>query len=185
MLYDFIVDNLTDFVCLWRWSNWYFLRKKPNHPFNLFFFSVTSFGNLMREGRPFSHGNLHGDFFFQVVSVLNPNCPAAYHCNSSVAHLFYVRADSTNDSLHYFWSFSGKPTMTLALTSLDTQASISWPIFSNQSFNSNGTIQFNKAPLYVFGVVMNQVRIVCHCIYHICKIFTILPSLQITNPLIL
>lgn len=68
----------------------------------------------------------------------------------------YLRADGSNDTLHYLWDFGGKPSILMALTSLSTTLNIVCEDFLQKKNNS---IVFSEKPTYSIGFILNNVRV--------------------------
>nr|CAD7452824.1 unnamed protein product [Timema tahoe] len=88
-----------------------------------------------------------------LSSSVNPGCnPDAGYCDKVT--LVHVRADGPNDTLHYLWGFTGKPSIILALTSPNATLTINWKDFI---FASVQAIEFSEKPVYSFGLVVNKI----------------------------
>ncbi|XP_071449818.1 glycosylated lysosomal membrane protein B-like [Hetaerina americana] len=87
----------------------------------------------------------------KLTTSTNPGCD--HDCNRTM--LLYVRADGPNDTLHYLWDFTGKPSVLLALTSPSANLSISWSDFL---WNIKDTsLNFTESPMYSFGMVIDKI----------------------------
>nr|CAD7409085.1 unnamed protein product [Timema cristinae] len=88
-----------------------------------------------------------------LSSSVNPGCnPGASYCDKVT--LVHVRAEGPNDTLHYLWGFTGKPSIILALTSPNATLTINWKDFI---FASVQAIEFSEKPIYSFGLVVNKI----------------------------
>jgi hypothetical protein len=66
-----------------------------------------------------------------------------------------VKAEGPNDTLHYVWDFTQKPSILMAATSAASKLSISWDQFEAES---NKSITFSEDPVYSFGIVLDKVN---------------------------
>ncbi|XP_046399881.1 glycosylated lysosomal membrane protein A-like [Ischnura elegans] len=87
----------------------------------------------------------------KLTTVKNPGCDD--HCDALV--LLYIRADGSNDSLHYLWDFSRKPNVLIALTSLSANLTISWG--DHQWNTTDPHMNFTEIPTYSFGMVVDKI----------------------------
>lgn len=81
----------------------------------------------------------------------NPGCLKFDHC-SSVSKLLYIRADGDNDTVHYLFDFTKKPSLVVVTTANDTNILVRY----NET-ELNDTIKFTNAPFYTFASVFNKV----------------------------
>jgi hypothetical protein len=82
---------------------------------------------------------------------LNPGCFEPDHC-TSVSKLLYIRADGDNDTVHYLFDFTQKPSLVIVTTANNANILVKY----NET-QSNVTIKFTKAPFYTFASVFNKV----------------------------
>jgi hypothetical protein len=66
----------------------------------------------------------------------------------------YVEAEGLNDTLHYLWDFTQKPSIFVAATPVKSHLIISWDQFKG---NNNKSITFSEEPIYSFGIVLDKV----------------------------
>ncbi|KAK6639182.1 hypothetical protein RUM43_007452 [Polyplax serrata] len=74
-------------------------------------------------------------------------------CESYNISLSYLKAEGPNDTLHYLWDFTLRPTLFLALTDINTNLYINCEDFVEgvgKSFN------FSKVPKYSFSLTVNK-----------------------------
>jgi hypothetical protein len=65
----------------------------------------------------------------------------------------YVEAEGPNDTLHYLWDFTQKPSIFVAATPVKSRLIISWPQFKL----NNKSVTFSEEPIYSFGIVLDKV----------------------------
>lgn len=65
-----------------------------------------------------------------------------------------MEAEGLNDTLHYLWDFTQKPSIFMAATSVKSQLNISWDHFKG---NNSKSITFSEEPIYSFGIVLDKV----------------------------
>jgi hypothetical protein len=82
----------------------------------------------------------------------NPGCVDKVICNSS--KVVYVKAEGRNDTLHYLWDFTQKPSILVAAAPAASTLNISWDQFEGESSKS---IKFSEEPIYSFGIVLDRV----------------------------
>ena len=88
---------------------------------------------------------------------LNPGCPPEICLNNNDPNaitVVHISSDGRNDTLHYVWDFTGKPSILIALTPLNTNLTINWKNFMDDEENS---IEFSTKPIYTSTAVMNRV----------------------------
>lgn len=68
--------------------------------------------------------------------------------------LIHISADGSNDTLHYIWDFTGKPSILMALTPINTTVAINWNAYMSNELNS---IKFSSKPKYSASFVLNRV----------------------------
>lgn len=88
----------------------------------------------------------------KITMAINPGCGA--ECKNDSNILVYVRADGSNDTLHHIWDFTNKPTIILALTSLNTDLMIDWASFKNYE---EGGLLFSSTPFYTFSYLVDKI----------------------------
>ncbi|XP_049791117.1 glycosylated lysosomal membrane protein-like [Schistocerca nitens] len=89
----------------------------------------------------------------RISSELNPHCTLA-QCNTSHYSVVYVKAEGPNDTLHYVWDLTAKPSVLLALTDKDSNLTIDWRGFID---GEDGSLTFSTDPLYSFGIIIDKV----------------------------
>uniref|UniRef100_U5EN62 Putative lysosomal protein ncu-g1 n=1 Tax=Corethrella appendiculata TaxID=1370023 RepID=U5EN62_9DIPT len=102
------------------------------------------------------NSNIPGEFDRNISVALNPNCPD-YICSNNLNNtitLVYIRANSATDSIHYLWDFTGKPSILVAVTNLNSTLSVDWDSFLNGNPNS---IAFSENPIYSFITIINTI----------------------------
>jgi len=86
----------------------------------------------------------------KLHAELNPGCFEPDHC-TSVSKLLYIRADGDNDTVHYLFDFTQKPSLVIVTTANNANILVKY----NET-QSNVTIKFTKAPFYTFASVFNK-----------------------------
>ncbi|KAK2588272.1 hypothetical protein KPH14_004295 [Odynerus spinipes] len=66
----------------------------------------------------------------------------------------YLRAEGSNDTLHYLWDFGGKPSILMALTSPAATLNITCEDFL---LRKNNSITFSQDPIYTIGIIINRI----------------------------
>ncbi|XP_046626002.1 glycosylated lysosomal membrane protein-like [Neodiprion virginianus] len=84
--------------------------------------------------------------------TINPNC--GQYCESSNVTTVYLRTESSTDSLHYVWDFSGKPSVLLAVTIPSAQLEVDWKKFL---WGKEESLKFTEAPSYTFGITVLKI----------------------------
>ncbi|KAK0182740.1 hypothetical protein PV327_000842 [Microctonus hyperodae] len=84
--------------------------------------------------------------------AINPQCGIL--CEKKNSTTFYLRADGSNDTLHYLWDFIGNPSLLLAVTSPSTELKIDWESYLSHQPNS---IRFTELPTYTFGLIIGKI----------------------------
>lgn len=77
-------------------------------------------------------------------------------CESFEISLYYVRAEGPNDTLHYLWDFTNKPTVFLALTDPKDNLTVNCVEFALSQSNA---FNFTQTPKYVFFLLLNKVSL--------------------------
>lgn len=90
---------------------------------------------------------MHGEF--------NPGCTNAVNC-SNISKLAYIRSEGDNDTVHFLFDFTHKPSLVVVTTVKDSVIQV------NYTNEQKTPITFTSAPLYTFGSVFNNVSI-CVC----------------------
>ncbi|KAL2739742.1 glycosylated lysosomal membrane protein-like, partial [Vespula maculifrons] len=75
-------------------------------------------------------------------------------CKNQNWTTMYLRADGSNDTLHYLWDFGGKPSILMALTSLSATLNITCEDFLQRKMNS---VVFSENPNYTVGFILNKI----------------------------
>ncbi|KAI4503788.1 hypothetical protein M0802_001191 [Mischocyttarus mexicanus] len=75
-------------------------------------------------------------------------------CKNKNWTTIYLRAEGTNDTIHYVWDFGGKPSILMALTSLPATLNITCEDFIRRKNNS---IVFSDNPIYTIGIIINKI----------------------------
>jgi hypothetical protein len=82
----------------------------------------------------------------------NPGCDDPTICRSF--KLVYVNASGPNDTLHFLWDFTQKPSILVAAAPLTSVMNISWHQFKGECAKA---ITFTEEPVYSFGIVLDKV----------------------------
>lgn len=69
---------------------------------------------------------------------------------SDVSKLVYIRAEGDNDTVHFVFDFTYKPSLVVLKTSIDSVIQVNY----TEQYN---TINFTKTPSYTFASVFNYV----------------------------
>ncbi|XP_050548648.1 glycosylated lysosomal membrane protein B-like [Daktulosphaira vitifoliae] len=84
----------------------------------------------------------------------NPGCPLSYPENcSQLLKLAYVRADGANDTIHFIFGFTYKPSLIISKTNKNSEIKINYDELKSNTAN---TILFSEVPLYTFATVFNN-----------------------------
>lgn len=83
----------------------------------------------------------------------NPGCPIDVHCEN-ISKLVYIRSEGDNDTVHFLFDFSSKPSLVILTTDRDSFINVSYT-----SGSEDNTIQFTKPPKYTYASVFNNVSI--------------------------
>lgn len=84
----------------------------------------------------------------------NPGCTS--EC-SNLLKLAYVRAEGDNDTVHYLFDFTMKPSLVVVTSVKDSVVAIDYEKLKTKG--PDNTISFSNVPIYVFGTVLNYVSI--------------------------
>ncbi|XP_021938342.1 glycosylated lysosomal membrane protein-like isoform X2 [Zootermopsis nevadensis] len=82
----------------------------------------------------------------------NPGCEHPINCSSF--KVGYVKAEGPNDTLHYLWDFTQKPSILVAAAPAGSNLTISWSQFKA---GNNKSIMFSEEPVYSFGIVLDRI----------------------------
>lgn len=92
----------------------------------------------------------------QIVAVLNPGCTKPFCLQSDpIVTLVHVAATGESDIIHQIWDFVGKPTVLIAVTTLNASVIIDWKKLRKQSGNY---VHFSSPPVYSSSFILNRVR---------------------------
>ncbi|XP_008557620.1 glycosylated lysosomal membrane protein [Microplitis demolitor] len=83
---------------------------------------------------------------------LNPGCGKV--CDERNSTTFHLRAEGSNDTLHYLWDFVGNPSVLLAVTSKTAKLNIDWDKYLTRQPKS---LNFTEDPFYTFGVTIQKI----------------------------
>ncbi|KAL2716347.1 glycosylated lysosomal membrane protein B-like [Vespula squamosa] len=97
--------------------------------------------------------------FFSIISMdLAGPAKRTLHyeeqCKNQNWTTMYLRADGSNDTLHYLWDFGGKPSILMALTSPSATLNITCEDFLQRKINS---VVFSENPNYTVGFILNKI----------------------------
>lgn len=84
---------------------------------------------------------VHGEF--------NPGCTNAVNC-LNISKLAYIRSEGDNDTVHFLFDFTHKPSLVVVKTVKDSVIQV------NYANEQKTPITFTSAPLYTFGSVFNN-----------------------------
>lgn len=70
---------------------------------------------------------------------------------SGVSKLVYIRAEGDNDTVHFVFDFTFKPSLVVLKTCVDSVIQVN---YTGEQYN---TIKFTKTPSYTFASVFNHV----------------------------
>lgn len=100
-------------------------------------------------------------FHFQLSAHLNPGCPYTVCKNIDGDELknttvIHVEADGPSNTLHYIWDLRAHhtPSVLVALTELNTNVTIDWEQFLNDTPN---TVSFTNNPIYTMTFLFTKV----------------------------
>ncbi|XP_069697302.1 glycosylated lysosomal membrane protein B-like [Periplaneta americana] len=86
----------------------------------------------------------------KLTASHNPGCAPEF-CDS--VKVLHVSAEGPNDTLHYLWDFTHKPSILVALTPASSHLLIDWINFKDESAKK---ISFSEKSLYSFGIVLDK-----------------------------
>ncbi|XP_006811218.1 glycosylated lysosomal membrane protein A-like [Saccoglossus kowalevskii] len=93
-----------------------------------------------------------------ISIVYNPNCTTdACHNTSDYKNLVYVKAEGTQDIIHYLWSSIGAPTILLVRTSKDAELRVNWDKVLN---SENGGIVFVPSSEVTYSMALVISRLI-------------------------
>lgn len=88
----------------------------------------------------------------------NPGCETEEYksfCeNETQVNLIHIKAEGSEDALHFLWSTWKLPTVIIARTSLTALLNVSWPELYN--FES-GAVSFTETPSFSIGFVISEI----------------------------
>ncbi|XP_067008190.1 glycosylated lysosomal membrane protein [Anabrus simplex] len=87
----------------------------------------------------------------KITSELNPGCDSHISKNLSFS-VVYVKAEGSNDTLHYLWDLSRKPSVLLALTPPGSRVE-----FNCTEFGMENALRFDVPVKYSFAIVINKI----------------------------
>lgn len=91
----------------------------------------------------------------RILSVaLNPGCEQQIGTSCDVFTFVHVKAEATNNTLHYLWDFTGIPSLLLAKTDKNSTLEIDW---DNFMLGTGNTVKFLPTPEYVFAAVISKI----------------------------
>lgn len=86
---------------------------------------------------------------------LNPGCSTqldSTQCEESITFV-HIQAESSDNTLHYLWDFTGIPSLMLARTDPNTSLIIDW---NNFITGRPGSVVLSSDPSFVFASVIHQ-----------------------------
>lgn len=86
----------------------------------------------------------------KLTASYNPGCEPRI-CDS--VKVMHVSAEGPNDTLHYLWDFTHKPSILVAVTPVTSHLKIDWSNFTDESAKK---ITFGNETLYSFGIVLDK-----------------------------
>lgn len=90
--------------------------------------------------------------YLQVHGEFNPGCTDVVKC-SEISKLAYVRAEGDNDTAHFLFDFTAKPSLVIVMTAKHSVIQV------NYTVEHKNSIRFTSSPLYTFASVFNNVSI--------------------------
>lgn len=90
-----------------------------------------------------------------LSSQLNPECEKQRGDCKDIVFL-HIQAESTNDTLHYLWDFTGFPSLLIAKTDKNVTLKVDWDSFMNGSVNS---LNFSSSPNFIFSAVIHKILV--------------------------
>lgn len=70
------------------------------------------------------------------------------------SRLEYIRADGDNDTVHFLFGFTQKPSLIIVTTSKDAVIDVN---YTKMRGNIEDSVKFTKPPLYTFATVFHKV----------------------------
>lgn len=92
-----------------------------------------------------------------MSAQLNPGCPNCKDENGdeiNTTTVIHIQADGESDTLHYIWDLRHTPSVLVALTALNTNVTIEWENFNNDTPNS---VSFSNKPIYTTTFLFTKV----------------------------
>jgi len=86
-----------------------------------------------------------------LSAEFNPGCVMADHC-SNITKLVYIRSDGDNDTVHFVFDFTMKPSLVVLITAKDAMLQVNYKLDEEDY-----SINFTKTPKYTFASVFNNV----------------------------
>lgn len=90
----------------------------------------------------------------KLTMALNPDCNTQMGSQCDGFTLVHVKAEASDNSLHYIWDFTGKPSLLLAKTDLDATLAINWTSFM---LGEAYSVNFSSQPEFVFSAVVSKI----------------------------
>lgn len=91
----------------------------------------------------------------RTLSVsLNPGCEEQIGERCEQITFVHVKAEASNNTLHYLWDFTGIPSLFLAKTDKNSTLGIDWESFMSGSGNS---VNFSSSPEFIFSSVISKI----------------------------
>ncbi|XP_012257715.2 glycosylated lysosomal membrane protein B-like [Athalia rosae] len=87
-----------------------------------------------------------------IHTALNPGCGSI--CVEKNLTTAYIFCEGPNDTLHYIWDFTGKPSVLFAVTSPTAQLQIDWEMFL---WGKESSVKFSEPAKYSFGLVVDKI----------------------------
>jgi len=85
-----------------------------------------------------------------LYAEFNPGCVMADHC-SNITKLVYIRSDGDNDTVHFVFDFTRKPSLVVLTTARDAMLQVNYKLEEEDY-----SINFTKTPKYTFASVFNN-----------------------------
>lgn len=89
-----------------------------------------------------------------LSATLNPGCEDQIGSKCDGVVFVHIRAESSNNTLHYIFDFTGSPSIFLASTEKNVSLGIDWDGFMS---GTAGAVNFSSKPTFVFSSVVSKI----------------------------
>lgn len=91
-----------------------------------------------------------------LSTELNPGCEDQIGSECDGVVFVHIRAESSSNTLHYIFDFSGSPSILLAKTEKNVSLGINWDDFMS---GLAGAVNFSSPPDFVFSSVVSRIHL--------------------------